>query len=456
MGKQSEQGGVPGNSFSTARDWLNRPWRVELTCENLAWLAVAVGVAMRIWEYLEFRELYIDETALLKNIIGRRILDFSHVLEEDQMAPPAFLAIERMLVHLPMTARDAARLFPLFCGILSVFLMRSTARRYVDRRAVPIAVGLLALGDHLIYYSSEIKQYSCDLIFAQLALLLAVPRTSSAIGSRRLLALALFGLAAPWFAFPTIFLLAGIGLHLVVIEARRKDWRRVGLTVVMGLAWMVSFVGCFLLSKSIMSKRDFLWVWWNFAFLPLPPRSSADVSLLIESLANVFINPASILGPLSFPYTAGLASVLALIGCVSLGRRWPGGLFLLISPLVLALAASGLHQYPFHGRLLLYLVPTYLLLLAEGIAAAGRPTGWIVTLALAAFFLYGEAAEIVWQKAIVHRFRTFDTHGDLKNDLLDYLEYERMPKPLRRRRDAQRQNPVQVPTPREDRNEPSR
>jgi hypothetical protein len=124
-------------------------------------------------------------------------------------------------------------------------------------------------------------------------------------------------------------------------------------------------------------------------------------------------------------YTALLASVLALIGCVSLGRRWPGGLFIVISPLVLALAASALRQYPFHGRLLLYLVPTYLLLLAEGVAAVGRPTSWLVTLALAGFLLYGEAAEITWHKAIQARSRTFDSHGDLKNDLLDYLEFHR-------------------------------
>ena len=75
----------------------------------------------------------------------------------------------------------------------------------------------------------------------------------------------------------------------------------------------------------------------------------------------------------------------------------------MISPLVLALAASALHQYPFHGRLVLYLVPTYLLLLAEGVAAVGRPTGWLVTLALAGFLLYGEATEILWYKAIQSR-----------------------------------------------------
>ena len=193
----------------------------------------------------------------------------------------------------------------------------------------------------------------------------------------------------------------------------------------MGLGWLLSFGGCFLLSRSILSKRSFIWVWWNFAFLPLPPRSRADLSLLAETLANVFINPGSLLSPLPLVYTAALASLLAVVGCLSLCRRWPGGLFLVIGPLLFALAASGLHQYPFHGRLLLCLVPTYILLLAEGMAAIGRRTGWMVTLALAGFFLYGQAAEIVWHKAIQQRARPFDSHGDLKNDLLDYLENQR-------------------------------
>jgi hypothetical protein len=242
---------------------------------------------------------------------------------------------------------------------------------------------------------------------------------------RQFMALGVFGLIAPWFSFPVVFVLAGVGLHLIVTEAIRKDYRRAGLAVGMSLLWLLSFGACFLLSRSILSKRDFIWVWWNFAFLPLPPRSMSDVSLVAEAMANVFINPASVLTPLSLPYTALLASVLALIGCVSLGRRWPGGLFIVISPLLLALAASAFHQYPFHGRLVLYLVPTYLLLLAEGVAAVGRPTGWLVTLALAGFLLYGEAAEIAWYMAIQGRSRPFDSHGDLKHDLLDYLEFQR-------------------------------
>jgi hypothetical protein len=400
-------------------------WSLELTCENLAWLAVALGVILRVWEYLEYRAIYRDEMSLWRNVVDRAIFDFRQILEEDQMAPPGFLVIERLLSRLPLDMKATGRLFPLICGIASVFLMRSAARRYLDRRAVPLAVGLLALGDHLLYYSAEIKQYSCDLMMALAALLLAAPQPPEETSDRQIKALAIFGLIAPWFSFTVVFILAGVGLHLLVNQALRKDWRKTAVTTSICLAWLISFAGCYLLSRSIMSRRDFLWVWWNFAFLPLPPRSLADASLLAESIANVFINPASILTPFTLPFTALLASVMALIGCLSLGRRWPAGLFLVISPLFLTLAASGLHQYPFHGRLLFVLVPTFLFLLSEGVAALGRRTGWLVTLTLASCFLYGEAAEVFWHKAIQHRMRPFDTHGDLKNDLLDYLEYRR-------------------------------
>jgi len=397
----------------------------DLNCESLAWIAVALGLILRVWEYLEFRFLYIDEEALLSNLVGRAVFDFHQILDQDQMAPPGFLVIERLLVRLPLDVRASGRLLPLCCGLASVFLMHQVARRFLDRRVVPMAVGLFAVGDHLLYYSAEIKQYSCDLMMATAALCLAAGPWTGREGKARLWPLAVFGLVAPWFSFPVVFLLAGPGIYLLVSAAKARRWRACAQITLIGLGWLLSFAGCFLLSRSILSKRDFLWVWWNFAFLPFPPRSLADLWHLAETLANVFINPASLLTPFSLPVTAVLASALAVIGCLSLGRRWPGGLFLLIAPLLFALLASGLRQYPFHGRLLLFLVPTFLLLPCEGAAAIGRRTGWLVMLALAALLIYGQASDVFWHKVVQSRYRPFDSHGDLKNDLLDYLELQR-------------------------------
>ena len=100
---------------------------------QLAWLAVGVGVALRIWEFSSLRPLYMDEKALLGNLVGVPIFEFGRVLSQDQLAPPGFLVVERLMVRLPMNVLASARLFPLFCGLATMLLIVPLARRYVDR-----------------------------------------------------------------------------------------------------------------------------------------------------------------------------------------------------------------------------------------------------------------------------------------------------------------------------------
>ncbi len=387
-------------------------------------LGVFVGVALRVWEYSDLRQLYMDEDALLTNLVGVPVFDFAHVLKQDQLAPPGFLVVERLLVRLPMWVGASGRLLPLACGLLSMFLIAPLARRYVDRLAVPIAVWMLALSDHLVYYSAEIKPYMVDLVAAMVTLLLAVPRDSAEPTRKRFIALAIWGMVAPWFSFPVVFVMTGVGLHLIARAWRNEGRRGVLKATAVGAGWVAGFLGCFLLSRAIVSKRDFLWVWWDFAFLPIPPRSWLDARFTVETVANVFINPGSVLTPFGFIVTAILASLLAAVGAVSLGRRWRGGLFLVLAPLAVHLTVSALRQYPFHGRLILSLVPTYHLLLVEGMAAVGRRTRPWATLLLALIFLGGQAGDIFWNQVVMPktRSRPFDTHGDLKDDLLDELD----------------------------------
>jgi hypothetical protein len=368
---------------------------------------------------------------LLKNLVGLPVFDFHTVLTEYQLAPPGFLVLERLMVRLPLATVPAARLFPLACGIVSVFLFRSVACRYVSRCAVPIAMGLFALADWLIYYSAEIKQYSCDLALTLVALGLAAgpgsnPDSVSAHGTlptRRLLALAGFGAVGVWFSYPLALVLAGVGTYLIGVAAIRKEWRRALGLVAMGLAWASSFAACYVVSHRILSKEAFIWKWWDFAFLRLPPRSLAELSRDFWQVINLFNSPADVLTPLGVLPSAFLALGLFLWGCVALGRRWRGGVYLLLAPLLFALAASAMRQYPFHGRLLIFLVPSVHLLIGEGAAALTRRGGPWLTLVAAAFLLYQPVADTFWHELIQRRHHTaYDSHGDLRADLLDYLD----------------------------------
>jgi hypothetical protein len=395
--------------------------RFELNADTWAWLLVAVGVLLQVLEYSDNRPLYMDEELLLKNLVELPVFDFSTTLSKDQLAAPGFLAVERIMVRLPTPTVRSARLIPLLCGIASMFLMRSVARRYLSPHAVPIAVGLFALDDWLIYYTVEIKQYCSDTTLTLVALLLA----SAAVGlSRRsLLVLAAFGMVGVWFSHTLAMVLGAVGTYLAGNAAIRHDWKKMLRLVEMGLLWAASFAACFVVSHRILSKDQFIWNWWDFAFLPIPPRSLADLSRDFWQVINIFNSPAWVVTPLGVLASAFLAMGLYLIGSVSLGLRWRGGLYLLVAPLVFTLAASALHQYPFHGRLLLFLVPTIHLLVAEGAETLTRRRGPILTVALGLFLLGQPAYDVLWNRLIAKRFRGgYDSHGDLLPDLLDYLE----------------------------------
>jgi len=484
--------------FSTPIDGL-------CTIENLAWLVVALGVLLRVHEYTGYRALYMDEESLLHNLTGLAVFDFHTRLSEEQLAPPGFLVVERLMVRLRLDLVWSARFLPLVCGIGSVFLMRLAARRFISRPAVPIAVGLFALSDWLLYYSAEIKQYSTDVALTLVALLLAarlkmgfrdpgrarlrpsrlkdwlagrlaLPESYKAIKTAPrseqkpppdytppsdrnatadpadskaarggLLALAFFGAAGVWFSYPLAFVLAGVGTWLMASAAIRRDWKGAQQALLVSMVWAVSFAGCFAISQAILPPGQFIWLWWDFAFLPLPPRSAADLERVFWQIVNVFNSPADVLTPLGVLPSAFLALGLFLAGGWTLGRRWPGGLYLLASPILFALVASALRKYPFHGRLLLFLVPTVHLLVAEGATslvrggslvlrglAARLPEGASIKIVFActyailgvapAFLLYQPAADGVWRYAIKARHRDFDSHGDLRADLLDYRE----------------------------------
>ncbi len=432
--------GESGAGGRGPRAWLSAPREIRVSAEALTWAALAFGVFLRVMGYAENRGLYRDERSLLVNLVRLEVFDFHTRLTENQLAPPGFLVLERMVVRLPVDRVLMARFFPLACGVASMFLFRAAARRFLLPYAVPIAMGLFAMSDWLVYYTSELKQYSCDLSLTLVALLLAAGRSpgdaSTEAGSpdapgsppmtaRRLIELGVFGAIGIWFSYPLVFVLAAVGSYLLADAAIRRDARGVLGLIAMGLAWVASFGVCYVVSHRILSTDRFIWNWWDFAFLRLPPRSMAELRREFWQLLNVFDSPSDVKTPMGVVPTAMLALALSVAGAWSMRRRWPGGLYLLAAPMVFALAASVLHQYPFHGRLLIFLVPSVHMLVAEGAAAVSRPGGWRLSAVLGAFLLIQPAVDAVWHQFIQPLSHNgYDSHGDLRHDLIDYLKVE--------------------------------
>jgi len=138
------------------------------------WTIIAFGILLRLAQYLFNRSLYLDEASISLNIIHRSFLGLLQPLDYDQGAPIGFLMVQKLLVVSFGGSEYVLRLFPLVCGVVSVFLFYRMAKDYVDPKAVMFTLGLFAISNRLIYYSSEVKQYSTDVVVVLLLYVMTI------------------------------------------------------------------------------------------------------------------------------------------------------------------------------------------------------------------------------------------------------------------------------------------
>ena len=166
--------------------------------------------------------------------------------------------------------------------------------------------------------------------------------------------------------------------------------------VLAGSCWAGSYAAVDVVAFNQLGHRRDLWAFWNFAFPPLPPRSAWDATWALRRFAYLFVNPLDFETPLGPTLSALVPLWLFVVGCVSLGRRDGRCLAMLALPSGFALLAAYLRVYPFHGRLVLFLVPSLLLFVAEGAGVVrekfGRGVAWWVVLGALFFFPTLDAA----------------------------------------------------------------
>src|SRR5690349_13824749 len=153
---------------ASARIWAQL-W--QLSRRALPWLVIGLGMFLRLAQYAFNRSLWYDEANIAANIIDRSMAGLLQPLDYDQGAPIGFLLLEKLAVQALGPSEYALRLIPFLFGSIALVVFYEVAKRYISPNAVLIALYLFALSDTLIYYSSEVKQYSSDVAIALIVLL---------------------------------------------------------------------------------------------------------------------------------------------------------------------------------------------------------------------------------------------------------------------------------------------
>ena len=336
---------------------------------------ILIGAAFRLSQYVANRSLWIDEAAVALSIIHRSFVGLAQPLDYDAGAPLGYLFFQKLLTVLFGNRDYVLRIFPLICGLSSIWVMYELAKRVlVERVAVFAAVLLFAVSDRLIYYASEAKQYSSDVLICLVLLLAIVCCLDRNLSRRDLVLLAVLGAAALWLSHPALFILAGTGFALSAHFIWSRNWRSTLLIGCVSGFWLVNFIVLYFVALRELSANETLLASWNKSFMPLPPWR--EWQWFVDTFRGVLDNPIGLARSSAIFLTS---AIFLAIGAISLClRRWQLGLMLLL-PILLTLIASALHKYPFSHRLLLFLVPIVFLMVAE---AVGRIYSLFVILKL--------------------------------------------------------------------------
>jgi hypothetical protein len=336
--------------------------RQRLVSDPLASLSILIvlfGILVRVVQYLSNRAFWGDELMLALNIVERSYPEFLKPLDHIQAAPPAFLWVEKLSVDLFGNNEYALRLFPLISGIISLIAFYKLGQWAVSAIALPIALLLFACLRYPIYYTTELKQYSSDVMVALLLSLLLVSLRGQILGKGRAVLLGIIGAISVWFSHPAIFVLGGIETaNLITAPPEKRKpillnrWHSY-------LLWVTSFGILYVLLTSKVSTNEVLQRQWGKEY----PGSILDIAWLLDAFGRFFYRPMGFSG-----VADGIAYFAFVIGCIVFYKTNRSKFLILISPIVATLVATYLHKYPFRGRLILFLVPFFILIIAEGIA----------------------------------------------------------------------------------------
>jgi hypothetical protein len=284
------------------------------------------------------------------------------------------------------------RAFPLVCAIGSLVLFFAVVERLLEGPARPVAMALAAACAPLLVYGLQVKQYSSDVAVALILLLLGLELLQWGLTPRRTAWAIAAGVVLVWFSQPAVFVLAGLSCVLVAQAWPRRERAgdgQGGSSRKLGIVLACSWVGSALVATAVgwasvtPEQRAYLHTFWADGFVPMPPWRAEAVRWPIRTLHVLFGRggQASLEYPLPFLYVG-----LAGLGFWSLWRRQRAAAAMLLATPGVTLVAAIAHQYPFSDRLVLFLLPTFLIAVAEGIdwirRQASRRARWLEAAAL--------------------------------------------------------------------------
>ncbi len=356
----------------------------EKWARRVVWTLIFIGIFLRANRYLHNFPFWGDEAWVAQELMLCSFRDiFLNLHQTDTLPSPAvgFLLLQKTVITLFGLKEMAFRFFPCLCGVASIFVFRRLLKGLVSPRAALMALAGFVFSDLLIFYSSELKQYSVDILFVTLALVFHRRALKYSMDHKETLGLALVGGIGLAFSLPLILVLCGIALAQVYVFYQSRSYReRVRYLLVLSV-WLAFFLCLWVnyyhinfVGKEVLGYQRPYYLSW--------PGTPGGWGAWSRKLFSAFSSPVEF----TLPW---LSALMFGAGCWSLWLKNRVLMLSLVAPVLLTVVLSALDKYPFHGRFLIFLLPVFFILIAQGVdqVMAGRKWRSILGLVIASALL---------------------------------------------------------------------
>lgn len=324
---------------------------------------VFIAVLLAVIQFLVNRSIWLDEAYLGLNILNKDFGELFLPLDNIQVAPILYLLIVKMFSEFHVLGTDySLRLFSLFSFITAALVFyKITLKLFIDKYSNLFAICLFLFCPVVIYYSSELKQYSSDIAVACISIYLALRVYNNQIRNN-FITLLLFGILSIFLSnIAPIILFITYAYILITNFSSIKEC--IKLHFLLLLTWSVTFIIsyiCFIHNHPSRSGQIEEWSYYK-GFMPL----SLDMNLFSFLADKIKLISNSLFGSSLYSFLIFIGLSISGFYYFVINKKF-NKILLLLGPLILHLILSGLKLYPVSERTMIYTFPGLILFLGFG------------------------------------------------------------------------------------------
>jgi len=315
--------------------------------KSILYICILIGLYFVMYQSFYNMNIWNDESALAVNIINRTFNELLQPLWHSQVAPIAYLYMEKFLTIISGKDEHTLRFFALFSYIISIPMTYLVAHKLTNNKTLSLfAATLFSINITFVWYANQVKQYSSDVLFTLIIIYLTLTLSFEKV--RSVLIYGVVGAIAIWFSNPSIIILATSGLYLLIVEVYKKRNYKILYSFIL---LTVSFIVYYMLFIYNHPAAPFMKEYWKHFFFPIWSSWDDMAQFLNANLDGVLYSVVRIKNYIIIIWILFLFFII-----YTLARKNYKVVYFIFMPLVLHLILSGYQLYPFNTRLVLYIL----------------------------------------------------------------------------------------------------